>query len=72
MGVLVKDADLAVRWTTAERGQALKQIISRRAIANALRPSRGKHRYCRWLPRWFMMWFVISLGLFGGDRTRVW
>ena len=70
MSVLFQDGDLAVRWSTAERLQALKQIVSRRAIAKALRPSRSKHRYCRRLPRWFMVWFVIALGLFGRDSYR--
>jgi hypothetical protein len=70
MSTLSKDGDLAVRWSTAERLQALKQIVSRRAIAKALRPSKSKHRYCRRLPRWFMVWFVIALGLFGRDSYR--
>lgn len=70
MSVLFQDGDLAVRWSTAERLQALKQIVSRRAIAKALRPLKSKHRYCRRLPRWFMVWFVIALGLFGRDSYR--
>jgi hypothetical protein len=70
MTVLGKDADLAVRWSTAERVRALKQIVSRKAIANALRASKGKHRHCRRLPRWFMVWFVIALGLFCRDSYR--
>jgi Insertion element 4 transposase N-terminal len=64
MSVLSKDADLAVRWSSAERVRALKQIVPRKAITNALRPSEGKHRHCRRLPRWFMVWFLIALGLF--------
>lgn len=70
MNALLQDGDLAVRWTTAERVQALKQIVSRTAIAKALRPWKGKHRYCRRLPRWFMVWFVIALGLFCQDSYR--
>lgn len=70
MSVLSKDGDLAVRWSTAERVRALKQIVSRKAIAKALRPAASKHRYCRRLPRWFMVWFVIALGLFCRDSYR--
>jgi len=70
MSVLSKDADVAVRWSTAERVRALKQIVSRKAIAKALRASGCKHRYCRRLPRWFVVWFVIALGLFCRDSYR--
>ena len=70
MSVLSKDADVAVRWSTAERIAALKQIVPRKAIAKALRASRCKHRYCRRLPRWFVVWFVIALGLFCRDSYR--
>src|SRR5260221_1204752 len=70
MNVLCKDADLAVRWSSAERVAALKRIVSRKAITNALRPSQSRHRHCRRLPRWFMVWFVIALGLFCRDSYR--
>jgi hypothetical protein len=70
MSELSKDADLAVRWSSAERIRALKQIVPRKAIAKALGPSGGKHRHCRRLPRWFMVWFVIALGLFCRDSYR--
>jgi hypothetical protein len=70
MSVLSKDADAAVRWSATERVRALKQIVSRKAIAKALRASRCKHRYCRRLPRWFVVWFVIALALFCRDSYR--
>jgi len=70
MSTLSTDADVAVRWSVAERVRALKQIVSRKAIAKALRSSQGKHRYCRRLPRWFVVWFVIALGLFCRDSYR--
>src|SRR5437868_164826 len=65
-----KDADGAVRWSTTERLRALKRIVPRKAIAKALRESATSHRYCRRLPRWFMVWFVIALGLFCRDSYR--
>lgn len=70
MSVLSKDAKIAVRWLTAERVRALKRIVPLRAIAKALRPARGKHRHCRRLPRWFMVWFVIAISLFNRDSYR--
>ena len=70
MSFLGKDADGAVCWSTTERVRALKRIVPRRAIAKALRESATRHRYCRRLPRWFMVWFVIALGLFCRDSYR--
>jgi hypothetical protein len=64
------EAEDVVRWSTTERVLALKRIVSRKAISRALQPSARKHRYCRRLPRWFMVWFVIGLGLFGRDNYR--
>jgi len=70
MNVLCKDAEAAVCWSTTERVRALKRIVPRKAIAKALRTSAGRHRHCRRLPRWFMVWFVIALGLFCRDSYR--
>jgi hypothetical protein len=70
MNVMSKDVDVTVRWSTTERAQALKRIVSRKAIAKALDDSAGKHRYCRRLPRWFVVWFVIALGLYSRDSYR--
>jgi hypothetical protein len=70
MSVLSKDAESAIRWSTTERIRALKRIVSRRAISKALRSSADKHRYCKRLPRWYMVWFVIALGLFCRDSYR--
>lgn len=70
MSVLSKDVGVAVRWSTAERLSALKQIIPRRAISGILKRTNVGRRYCRRLPRWFMVWFVIALGLFCSDSYR--
>jgi hypothetical protein len=70
MSVLSKDADLAVRWSTAERVQALKRIMPRASIAKVLRQPGHSRRHCRRLPRWFVVWFVIALGLFCQDSYR--
>jgi len=70
MNVFCKDADDAVRWSTTERVRALKRIVPRKAISKALRSSARNHRHCRRLPRWFMVWFVIAVGLFCRDSYR--
>ena len=43
MSVLSKDANLVVRWSTAERIQALKRIVPRASIAKALRATGCGH-----------------------------
>jgi hypothetical protein len=70
MSVLSKEADVAVRWSTAERMAALKRIVSKKSITKALRRSGKGQRHCRRLPRWFVVWFVIAIGLFCRDSYR--
>jgi Insertion element 4 transposase N-terminal/Transposase DDE domain len=70
MSVLNRDADVAVRWSDAERTRALKRIIPRAAITKVLRKTGHGLRKCRRLPRWFVVWFVITLGLFCPDSYR--
>ena len=70
MSVLNKDADIAVRWSTAERVAALKRIVPQAALRVVLRKTgRGKSP-CRRLPRWFVVWFVIAMALFCRDSYR--
>ncbi len=57
-------------WPTRERIRALKRIIPRANVEAVLaRGGRGQ-RFCRRLPGWFMIWFVIALGLFCRDSYR--
>jgi len=68
--VLSKDAVVAVRWSDTERARALKRIVPKAAIAGVLRRT-GRGRWpCRRLPRWFVVWFVIALGLFCPDSYQ--
>ena len=70
MNSLSTDAATLARWPTAERGRALKRIIPRATVQAVLRRTgHGRRRYLR-LPAWFMVWFVIALGLFGRDSYR--
>lgn len=68
MSVVSKDADLAVRWSEAERVRALKRIVPLSAIRDVLRKTGRGRRPCRRLPRWFVVWFVIAIGLFCRDN----
>src|SRR6267378_5540933 len=52
-----------------ERLQALKRIIPC-ATVRAILKKHGHDRQCPRLPKWFMVWFVIGLGLHCGDCYR--
>lgn len=69
MSTRSKEAEGAVQ-VTAERMRALKRIIPKKAILRALEGGSCQHRYCRKLPRWFMVWFAIALSLFSRDCYR--
>jgi len=67
---LCSDAATLAQWPTAERVRALKRIIPRAKVQAVLRRSgHARRRYLR-LPAWFMVWFVIALGLFCRDSYR--
>lgn len=70
MSFLSKDADVAVRWSTAERVAALKRIVPKAAIGVVLRKTGRGKAPCRRLPRWFVVWFVIAMSLFGRDSYQ--
>src|SRR5215210_4418998 len=53
-----KEADAFASWPTRERLRALKRIIPRERAP------------CPRLPDWFMVWFVIALGLYCRDCYR--
>jgi Insertion element 4 transposase N-terminal/Transposase DDE domain len=67
---LSTDAAALAQWPTAERVRALKRIIPRAKVQQVLRRTgHARRRYVR-LPAWFMVWFVIALGLFCRDSYR--
>jgi hypothetical protein len=67
---LSTDAATLAQWPTAERVRALKRIIPRAKVQAVLRRTgHARRRYLR-LPAWFMVWFVIALGLFCRDSYR--
>ena len=71
MSGLVTEAAALSRWSDAERLCALKRIIPKRSVTEALRAAgRSRRRACRVLPDWFVVWFVVGIGLFCGDCYR--
>jgi hypothetical protein len=66
---LHKDVAELAQQPTAERVRALKRIIPCSTIKSILKKA-GCDRDCPRLPKWFMVWFVIGLGLFCCDCYR--
>ena len=65
-----KDAVRLASWSGQQRLTALKRIISQEEVTAALRRvGRGKS-FCRRTSDWFMVWFVVALGLFCPDCYR--
>ncbi len=70
MRSLYSEASALAQWPTTERLRALKRIIPRADVQAVLRRTgHARRRYLR-LPAWFMVWFVIALGLFCRDSYR--
>jgi hypothetical protein len=70
MRSLYTDFDKLTQLPSAERLRALKRIIPRANVQAVLRRTgHAGRRYLR-LPAWFMVWFVIALGLFCRDCYR--
>ena len=65
-----KEADAFASWPTRERLRALKRIILRARVEDALERTGRDRTPCRRLPGWFLVWFVIALGRFCGDCYR--
>src|SRR5438105_1923326 len=64
---LEKEIQHVSQLPTDERLQALKRILPKRTVNKVLRKARSRQRYCRRLPGWFMVWFVVGLGFYGRD-----
>jgi hypothetical protein len=57
-------------WPAQDRINALKRIVPRAKVKEIIQQHRGSEGACRRLPAWFMVWFVIALGLFCRDSYR--
>lgn len=70
MPSLYTDSTTLAQWPTAERIRALRRLFPRANVQAVLRRTgHASRRYLR-LPAWFMVWFVIALGLFCRDSYR--
>lgn len=65
-----KEASAFASWPTRERLRALKRIIPRAHVEGVLARTGHDRVHCPRLPGWFMVWFVIGLGLFCQDCYR--
>src|SRR5438309_5852398 len=66
---LGKEVAQVAQLPTEERLRGLKRIIPCATIKSMLKDGPAR-RTCPRLPDWFMVWFVIALGLFSGDSYR--
>lgn len=64
---LDKEVQRIAQLPAPERLLALQRIIPRQTVQAVLRKTRRRQRYCKRLPGWFMVWFVIGMGFYGRD-----
>lgn len=70
MSSLYTEAAALAQWPTTERIDALKRLFPRAKVDTILRQTgHARRRYLR-LPAWFMVWFIVALGLFCRDSYR--
>ncbi len=62
-----KEAHDLASWPARERTRALQRILPRVAVEACLDGRRGA---CPRLPGWFMVWFIVAMGLCGRDAYR--
>lgn len=67
---LGKEAAQLAQWPTKERVQALRRIIPCSTLKTILKQTGRRRRFCPRLPNWFMIWFVVALGLFCPDSYQ--
>ena len=65
-----KEVAQLASWPRRVRIEALKRIVPRAKVEESLAQSPTGQSFCRRLPAWFMVWFVIALGLFCRDSYR--
>jgi hypothetical protein len=62
-----KEVEGILQLPTDERLQALKRIIPKKTVQAILRKTRSRQRHCKRLPGWFMVWFMVTMGLYFRD-----
>lgn len=69
LGIHQEVAAIAQEQPTQDRLRGLKRIIPASTIRSILKRV-GQTAYCSRLAKWFMVWFVIGLGLFSSSSYR--
>jgi Insertion element 4 transposase N-terminal/Transposase DDE domain len=69
MARIYTELERFAQWPSGERIAALKQLLPRAVLREALATTPAS-RFCRRLPAWFLLWFVVGLGLFSRDSYR--
>ena len=64
------ELDRFSQWPGRERIAALKQLLPQEMMAQVVAESNLPSNFCRRLPNWFLLWFVIAIGLFSRDSYR--
>jgi hypothetical protein len=64
---LTGDLEQLVNYSNDERVRVLERIIPRQTVQEVLQQTGHSRRHYKLLPAWFMVWFVIGLGLFASD-----
>lgn len=65
-----KEVAQLASWPVRDRIEALKRIVPRTKVKEVLQRLGTAEHKCPRLPSWFMVWFVIALGLFCRDSYR--
>jgi hypothetical protein len=58
------------QWPEGQRIAALKQLLPQELMTQVVTESALPSSFCRRLPNWFMLWFVVGIGLFSRDSYR--
>jgi hypothetical protein len=69
LGINKELAKIAQEQPTQDRLRGLKRIIPSRTIKSILKRTH-QTAFCRRLPKWFLVWFVIGIGLFSTSSYR--
>ena len=69
---LTSDLEKLANFPSDERIRAIQRIFPRHAVRKVLIETGHARRHYKILPAWFVVWFVIGLGLFASDsHTQV-
>ena len=70
MSRIYTELDAFAQWPSDQRTRALQTLIPIHQLHDAITRSALPSRFCRRLPNWFLLWFVVGLGLFARDNYR--